>query len=152
LERNRFLAPKTHGTTRSEERERDRILLHNWIAICIQEFTLGWRHAFAAVAVEADVDCALVAAAAGSRKLRMVKQVKCIDPELHSNSLGQADVLRERGVNRARRRPQAVADGSVANRAQFETVHGVALRVHPLESLKAGVLAGLSRYDVGELN
>src|SRR5215471_9061900 len=67
-------------------------------------------------------------------------------------ALGQANVLRQREINRVRRRPKAIANGLVADRAQLEAVHGVAVRVHPLESLKAGVPAGLSRYDVGQLN
>src|SRR6516162_2791766 len=67
-------------------------------------------------------------------------------------ALGQANVLREREISRVRRRPKAVANGLIADRAQLEAVHGVAVRVHPLESLKAGVPAGLSWYDVGQLN
>src|SRR5258708_3000426 len=61
------------------------------------------------------------------------------------------EVLRQRQVYCTSGWPQAVADRSVPDGAQLEPVHGVPVRVDPLEFSKAGVPARLSRHQVGPL-
>src|SRR5258708_9102358 len=81
----------------------------------------------------------------------MVEEIEGIYTELRVNPLGYMAVLRNREVHGARGWPEAVADRSVPNRTQLEPIHGVPVRVDPLEVSKAGVPAGLSRHQVGPL-
>src|SRR5260370_17328536 len=81
----------------------------------------------------------------------MVEEIEGIHPELRVNPLGYMEVLRNREVHGARGWPQAVADRSVPHRTQVEPIHGVPVRVDPLEVSKAGVPAWLSRPQVGPL-
>src|SRR5258708_14342110 len=77
--------------------------------------------------------------------LRVVEEIEGINPELRINPLGYVEVIRHREIHRAGGWPEAVADRSVPNRTQLEPIHGVPVRVDPLEVSKAGVPAGLSR-------
>src|SRR5258708_30606448 len=81
----------------------------------------------------------------------MVEEIKGIHPELSVNPLGNMEVIRNREVHGARGWHQAVADRSVPHRTQLEPIHGVPVRVDPLEVSKAGVPAWLSRHQVGPL-
>ncbi len=76
----------------------------------------------------------------------MVEEIEGIYPELHLNPFGYIEVLRQPQVHRASGWPEAVANPRGPNRAQLEPVHGVPIRVNPLEVLKAGVPAGLTRH------
>src|SRR5258707_3830520 len=81
----------------------------------------------------------------------MVEEIEAIHPELRVNPLGYMEVLRNREVHGASGWPQAVADRSVPNRTQLEPIHGVPVRVDPLEVSKVGVPAWLSRLQVEPL-
>src|SRR5690349_5442012 len=82
----------------------------------------------------------------------MIQQVERINPELHCNPLRQFEVLRQRRVPGVGWRPKTIANRSISDCAQLEAIQSVAIRVNPLEALKAGITARLAGYDVGQLN
>ena len=119
-----------------------------WVSTRVQE--LGTRSGVRSV--EAYVVVHAICRADGVAILRMVKEIERINPELRVNPFGYMEVLRQRQIHCASRWPQAVAYRCVPDGAQLEPVHGVTVRVDPLEVLKAGVSARLSRHQVGPLS
>src|SRR5712692_6416435 len=118
------------------------------ISTCVHK--LGTRGGVRSV--EAYVVVYAIYWAAWISPLRVVKQIEGIHPELHLNPFGYMEVLGHREVHGAGGRPQAVADRRIPNRAQLEPVHGVTVRVDPLEIVEARVPARLSRHQVRPLS
>ena len=83
----------------------------------------------------------------------MVEGIECIQPEFRTNPLGYVEMFRQRQVYGASRRPQAVADRRIPDRAQREAIHGVSIRVDPLVvGSKVMVSARLPRNQVRPLD
>src|SRR5579864_9285638 len=81
----------------------------------------------------------------------MVEQIEKVHPELYLDPLRYVEVLGEREVHRASRRPKAIPNRSVPEGAQLHTVQSVPIRVDPEEIpilIELRVLARLTRDQV----